>query len=78
MHGVSFSQENFRGALCLQHLNTVIIRSLYNINEKTFAPLLKNAKTPKVSPANLSSFTVYGNTYFVYIVHMCVCMYIIK
>ena len=50
-HPMKFSTENICGALCLQHLNNAIIRSLYNISKyygKTFAVLLKTVKNAKV------------------------------
>ena len=60
---MKFFTENFCGALRLQHLSNAIIRSLVNIHGKTFAVLLKTAKTRKFSPANLSPFTVYSDSH---------------
>ena len=57
----SFSQENFHGALHLQHLNSAIVQRLLNVHGKTYAVLLKNRdpKMQKFSPVNLSLFMVY-------------------
>ena len=65
-HPMKFSRENIHSALCLKHLNNVIIWNLYNINihGKLLWYCWRLWKAWKFSPANLAPFMVVVTSYW--------------